>query len=108
MHRLNRKPMRIIIKIQFTLILLAALCITTNAQLKWPHGAKAAVCLTYDDALDGHLDVAIPQLDAAGLKGTFFARATPLLFTREWKNGGQLRVMVMNWVTTLYFIPAWA
>ena len=28
--------------------------------------------LTYDDALHSHLDVAVPQLDAAGFKGTFF------------------------------------
>jgi peptidoglycan/xylan/chitin deacetylase (PgdA/CDA1 family) len=33
---------------------------------------KAIICLTYDDALDSHLSIAIPQLDAVGLKGTFF------------------------------------
>jgi len=27
--------------------------------------------LTYDDALPSDLDIAIPALDAAGLKGTF-------------------------------------
>lgn len=32
----------------------------------------AIICLTYDDALDSHLSVAIPQLDSVGLKGTFF------------------------------------
>lgn len=41
-------------------------------QIKWPHGAKAALALTYDDALDSQLDIALPQLDAHGLKGTFF------------------------------------
>lgn len=30
------------------------------------------MAITYDDALGSQLDVAIPQLDAAGLKGTFF------------------------------------
>ena len=38
----------------------------------WPGGQKAAVALTYDDALPSQLDIAIPQLDAVGLKGTFF------------------------------------
>lgn len=38
----------------------------------WPEGKKAAVVLTYDDALSSQLDNALPALDAAGLKGTFF------------------------------------
>lgn len=38
----------------------------------WPDGRKAAIVLTYDDAMQSHLDNAIPQLDAVGLKGTFF------------------------------------
>src|SRR5262245_48664222 len=41
----------------------------------WPDGRSAAIALTYDDALTSQLDVAIPQLDAAGLKGTFFLTA---------------------------------
>jgi len=39
---------------------------------EWPGGRRAAVVLTYDDALPSDLDIAIPALDAAGLKGTFF------------------------------------
>ncbi|WP_205686822.1 polysaccharide deacetylase family protein [Caulobacter flavus] len=39
---------------------------------QWPNGAKAAVALTYDDALASQLDNAIPALDAAGFKGSFF------------------------------------
>jgi len=38
----------------------------------WPDGAKAAVSLQYDDALDSHLDHAIPALDRHGLKGSFY------------------------------------
>ncbi len=38
----------------------------------WPKGAKAAVVLTYDDGMDTHLDNAAPDLEAAGLRGTFF------------------------------------
>ncbi len=43
---------------------------------QWPNGARAAIVLTYDDALLSHLDIAAPQLDAAGLKGTFFLTGT--------------------------------
>jgi peptidoglycan/xylan/chitin deacetylase (PgdA/CDA1 family) len=38
----------------------------------WPDGRRAAVSLTYDDGLDSQLDNAVPQLDALGLKATFF------------------------------------
>lgn len=38
----------------------------------WPHGARAAVSLAYDDALDSQLDHAIPVLDKYGLKGSFY------------------------------------
>lgn len=39
------------------------------------HGKKAAVVLTYDDALNVHLDNAIPELDARGFKGSFYLSA---------------------------------
>ena len=38
----------------------------------WPEGRKAAIALTYDDSARSQLDIAIPQLDAVELKGTFF------------------------------------
>ncbi len=48
-------------------------CSYSKAQvMKWPHGAKAAIVLTYDDALPTQLDTAVPQLKKAKLKGTFF------------------------------------
>ncbi|MDX2432493.1 MAG: polysaccharide deacetylase family protein [Bacteroides sp.] len=43
-----------------------------NSNFSWPEGKVAAVCLTYDDGLDCHLDVAVPALDKHGLKGTFY------------------------------------
>ena len=43
-----------------------------QAQFSWPPGKTSAIVLTYDDALPSQLDVAVPQLDAARLKGTFF------------------------------------
>jgi hypothetical protein len=38
----------------------------------WPDGKKAVIVLTYDDGLDSQLNIAVPQLDTYGLKGTFF------------------------------------
>lgn len=67
------------------------------AQFKWPNGAKAAVCFTYDDGLDCHLDVAVPHLDEFGLKGTFFCTGNSTSLNNrmdEWrkivKNGHEL------------------
>jgi peptidoglycan/xylan/chitin deacetylase (PgdA/CDA1 family) len=39
---------------------------------RWPNGARAAVSLAYDDAIDSQLDNAIPALNKYGLKGTFY------------------------------------
>lgn len=39
---------------------------------KWPNGARAAVSLAYDDALDSQLDHALPALNKAGLKASFY------------------------------------
>ena len=38
----------------------------------WPNASRAAVSLTYDDGLNSQLDNAAPELDALGLKATFF------------------------------------
>jgi sialate O-acetylesterase len=38
-------------------------------------GKKCAVVITYDDAIDQHLDNAIPVLDSLGLKATFYVTA---------------------------------
>lgn len=38
----------------------------------WPGGARAAVALTYDDAMDSHLDLVAPALESHGLRGTFY------------------------------------
>ncbi|QEC46016.1 polysaccharide deacetylase family protein [Pseudobacter ginsenosidimutans] len=50
---------------------------------------KCAVTLTYDDAIDPHLDQAIPLLDSLGLKATFFLTCSSPAFTKriaEWKQ----------------------
>lgn len=54
----------------------------------WPHGARAAVSLSYDDAIDSQLDVAIPALDRFGLKASFYLTlSNPSLARRlpEWR-----------------------
>lgn len=38
----------------------------------WPSGARAAVSLTYDDGLNSQLDTVVPELEARGLKASFF------------------------------------
>ena len=61
---------------------------TGSDRFAWPGNAKAAVCLTYDDGLDCHIDKAVPALDSFDLKGTFFCTGmSPSLYHRmdEWR-----------------------
>jgi len=59
--------------IKIALVLAVVLSATAaDHSFPWPDGKKAAIVLTYDDALRSQLDITIPQLNAAGLKGTFF------------------------------------
>jgi peptidoglycan/xylan/chitin deacetylase (PgdA/CDA1 family) len=51
----------------------------------WPNGAQAAIVLTYDDAVPSQLDNAIPALDSAGLKGTFFLSNVRQADVERWK-----------------------
>ena len=59
-----------------------------NIEQPW-NGKKCAVVLTYDDAIDQHLDNALPVLDSLDLKATFYVTAySKSLQTRlgEWKK----------------------
>ena len=52
-------------------------------------GKKCAVVLTYDDAINEHLDNAVPVLDSLGLKATFYITAfSPSVQGRlnDWKK----------------------
>lgn len=52
----------------------------------WPPGKTAAIVLTYDDSLASHLDIAAPQLEAAGFRGTFFLNGTfNISLTPRWR-----------------------
>jgi peptidoglycan/xylan/chitin deacetylase (PgdA/CDA1 family) len=59
-------------RLAWTLALASAAPAAAADPFVWPNGARSVVVLTYDDAMDTHLDHAAPDLDAAGLKGTFF------------------------------------
>lgn len=67
-------------------ILFICVALATSGQ-SW-NGYNAAVVLTYDDALNVHLDNVIPGLDSAGFKGTFYLTVASGAFTErmdEWK-----------------------
>jgi peptidoglycan/xylan/chitin deacetylase (PgdA/CDA1 family) len=51
--------------------LLVSVAVSAQSKNVWK-GKKCAVALTYDDALNVHLDNAAPALDSLGLKGTFY------------------------------------
>lgn len=66
-------------RVIFAALAVAGLAFAASAQpVAWPDGKTAAVVLTYDDSLATQIDVAIPALDAAGLKGTFFLSGSDL------------------------------
>jgi peptidoglycan-N-acetylglucosamine deacetylase len=72
-------------------LFIALLCfnnaVFSQAQLPWK-GKKAAVVLTYDDAIDQHLDNALPLLDSLRMRATFYVTAfSPSMQQRlpEWK-----------------------
>jgi len=60
--------------ILFTLIVVSLISFKKGdiKEFQWKNGAKAAICLTYDDGMQTHIQNAIPQLDSVGMKGTFF------------------------------------
>jgi peptidoglycan/xylan/chitin deacetylase (PgdA/CDA1 family) len=61
---------------QLLLVGLLVATFSASAQtIEWPQHKKAVIVLTYDDALLSQLDVAIPQLQQAGFKATFFLTA---------------------------------
>ncbi|RZK10276.1 MAG: chitooligosaccharide deacetylase [Flavobacterium sp.] len=85
-----------IIKTVCLLLVINGLGHAQNNSRNW-NGKKCAVVLTYDDALNVHLDKVIPALNAVGLKGTFYVVASaPVVANRleEWrkaaKNGHEL------------------
>jgi peptidoglycan/xylan/chitin deacetylase (PgdA/CDA1 family) len=76
--------------IPFLIVLSTLFVNTLPAQDKAPwHEKKCAVCLTYDDALNVHLDHVIPILDSLGFRGTFYISGYFPAFAErspEWKS----------------------
>ena len=59
---------------------------------KWPKSAKAAISLSYDDALNSQLDHAIPTLNKYGLKGTFYLQMNSAALDKrlpEWREAAK-------------------
>jgi len=72
------------------LFLLSSASITTEAssRFSWPNGAKTAVSLAYDDALDSQLDNALPALNHYGFKASFYLTLSSAVFKNrrlEWQ-----------------------
>lgn len=68
--------------------MLLTMHVNAQEELPWK-GKKAAVVITYDDAIHEHLDNAVPVLDSLGLKATFYITAfSPSVQSRlnEWKS----------------------
>src|SRR6188768_670468 len=75
-------------KILLFITLLSWMVSYSQSDQPW-NGKKCAVVLTYDDAINEHLDNAIPVLDSLGLKATFYLTAfSQSMQTRlnEWKK----------------------
>ena len=61
-----------------------------SQSFKWPDGKKAAIVLTYDDGINSQLQIAIPQLNKAGFKGTFFIDGSmPDSEILEWRKAAE-------------------
>jgi peptidoglycan/xylan/chitin deacetylase (PgdA/CDA1 family) len=75
--------------LKYACLFVLSLCVySVNAQnsSEW-NGKKCAVILTYDDAIDEHLDHVIPVLDSLGLRATFYLSVNSSGFserTEEW------------------------
>jgi peptidoglycan/xylan/chitin deacetylase (PgdA/CDA1 family) len=67
-----------------TALALAAVSSPATAT-RWPNGARAAVALTYDDALASQLDNAAPALERARLRGTFFLSNVRRAHIARWR-----------------------
>src|SRR5665213_1381982 len=79
---------------KFPLLLLAAAALSlmlpnparsqSVKPIPW-NGHKAALSFTFDDGLPVHLDVAVPELDKRGLRGSFFLIVDVLSRIPEWQ-----------------------
>ncbi len=76
-------------KVQDVSRLAAEVAATKPAVIQWPNGAKAAVSLSYDDALNSQLDNAVPELAKHGFRATFYLTLSAPAFIQrqaEWQQ----------------------
>ncbi|MEJ2056054.1 MAG: polysaccharide deacetylase family protein, partial [Calditrichaceae bacterium] len=93
-NKSSRLPSIIIMSV--SLLWIFAVMLNAQDQELW-NNKRCAVSLTYDDALNVHLDIVQPALDSLGFKGTFYI---PISFPgfrerlQDWKklaaNGNEL------------------
>jgi peptidoglycan/xylan/chitin deacetylase (PgdA/CDA1 family) len=80
--------MKRVLALGLCMSLLSAAAPAAEQAFAWPGGARAAVGLSYDDALASQLDHAIPALNRYQLKGTFYLQlSSPVIGSRlaEWR-----------------------
>lgn len=83
--------MRVMTAARFvSVVLLLTISLAARAGDGGPwHGRPSAVCLTYDDALNVHLDTVVPLLDSLGFRATFYISGSFPGFTSrlaEWRT----------------------
>ncbi|RYY02034.1 MAG: polysaccharide deacetylase [Gammaproteobacteria bacterium] len=77
-----------LVALGFSAIANICMAADTKSAFQWPQKIKAAVSLSYDDAIDSQLDNAIPALNKYGLKGSFYLKlASPTIQSRlaDWR-----------------------
>jgi peptidoglycan/xylan/chitin deacetylase (PgdA/CDA1 family) len=84
-----------------SLLIVSLLMLTLRAaaqdKIKWPTHKKAAIVLTYDDALASHLNIAIPQLNKYKLAGTFFLDGRlSTADMRQWRTAAKQKHELAN------------
>jgi peptidoglycan-N-acetylglucosamine deacetylase len=63
------------LRLAIALFLILTFPVHAQHTFHWPNKKKAAIILTYDDAIASQLHIALPQLNKYKLKGTFFLDA---------------------------------
>jgi peptidoglycan/xylan/chitin deacetylase (PgdA/CDA1 family) len=86
---------RVLARLLVGLLMAAPLCAPAgqDSRFHWPNGAKAAVSLAYDDALDSQLDNAIPALNRYGFHGSFYltlANPSVRFRVQDWRDAARL------------------
>jgi peptidoglycan/xylan/chitin deacetylase (PgdA/CDA1 family) len=90
LYKLSKKNLKNIL-VPVIICLFSAVVFAQEQNRNW-NGKKCAVVLTYDDALNIHLDKVIPILNSYQFKGTFYLiGSSPVVSQRieEWRTAAQ-------------------